>query len=41
MDVVIYRIAEPHRTKLTATTVSASGDVASGMEVFTAGYPLG
>lgn len=41
MDVVVYRIAEPHRTKLTATTAFAPGDVASGMEVFTVGYPLG
>jgi serine protease Do len=41
MDVVLYRIAEPHRAKLTATTAFASGDVASGMEVFTVGYPLG
>lgn len=41
MDIVIYRVAEPDRAKLTATTVFASGDVASGMEVFTVGYPLG
>src|SRR3972149_1338661 len=41
MDVVLYRIGEPHRAKLTATTAFASGDVASGMEVFTVGYPLG
>ena len=41
MDVVIYRIAEPHRRKLTAATTFASGEVASGMEIFTVGYPLG
>ena len=41
MDVVVYRIAEPHRAKLTATTAFAPGDVASGLEVFTVGYPLG
>jgi len=41
MDVVIYRVAEPHRSKLQAGTAFATGDVASGMEVFTVGYPLG
>ncbi|MBI3356426.1 MAG: serine protease [Nitrospirae bacterium] len=41
MDVVVYRIAEPHRAKLRATTAFASEDVVSGMEVFTIGYPLG
>ncbi len=41
MDIVIYRITEPHRAKLLATTAFASGDVASGMKVFTVGYPLG
>jgi serine protease Do len=41
MDVVIYRIAEPHRSKLQAGTSFATGDVAPGMEVFTVGYPLG
>jgi len=41
MDVVIYRVAEPHRSKLQAGTVFAAGDVAPGMEVFTVGYPLG
>ena len=41
MDVVIYRIAEPHRSKLQTGTSFAAGDVAPGMEVFTVGYPLG
>jgi serine protease Do len=41
MDVVIYRIAEPHRSKLQAGTSFATGDVAPGTEVFTVGYPLG
>ena len=41
MDVVIYRVAEPHRSKLQAGTVFAAGDAVPGMEVFTVGYPLG
>lgn len=41
MDVVIYRVAEPHRSKLQTGTAFATGDVAPGMEVFTVGYPLG
>jgi serine protease Do len=41
MDVVIYRVAEQHRSKLQAGTAFAAGDVAPGMEVFTVGYPLG
>ena len=41
MDVVLYRVAEPHRSKLQAGTAFAAGDVAPGMEVFTVGYPLG
>ncbi len=41
MDVVIYRVAEPHRSKLQAGTSFATGDVAPGMEVFTVGYPMG
>ncbi len=41
MDVVIYRVSEPHRSKLQTGTAFASGDVAPGMEVFTVGYPLG
>ena len=41
MDVVIYRVAEQHRSKLQAGTAFAAGDVAPGMEVFTFGYPLG
>lgn len=41
MDVVIYRIAEPHRSKLQAGTSFATGEAAPGMEVFTVGYPLG
>jgi serine protease Do len=41
MDVVIYRVADPHRSKLQAGTSFATGEVAPGMEVFTIGYPLG
>ena len=41
MDVVIYRIAEPHRSKLQTGTSFAAGDAVPGMEVFTVGYPLG
>jgi serine protease Do len=41
MDVVIYRIAEQHRSKLPAGTSFAAGDVSPGAEVFTVGYPLG
>lgn len=41
MDVVIYRVAEPHRSKLPGGTVFAASDVVPGMEVFTIGYPLG
>lgn len=41
MDVVIYRVSEPHRSKLLAETTFATGDVVPGMEVFTVGYPLG
>ena len=41
MDVVIYRVSEPHQSKLQAGTAFATGDVATGMEVFTVGYPLG
>lgn len=41
MDVVIYRVAEQHRSKLQAGTSFASEDVTPGMEVFTVGYPLG
>jgi serine protease Do len=41
MDVVIYRIAEPHRSKLIGGTVFAKGQVTPGLEVFTVGYPLG
>ena len=41
MDVVIYRVAEQHRSKLQAGTSFADGDVVPGMEVFTVGYPLG
>src|SRR6266849_7311248 len=32
MDVVIYRVAEQHRSKLQAGTAVAAGDVAPGME---------
>jgi serine protease Do len=41
MDVVIYHVAQQHRSKLQAGTSFATGDVAPGMEVFTVGYPLG
>lgn len=41
MDVVIYRVPEPHRSKLQAGTSFAVGDLSPGMEVFTVGYPLG
>lgn len=41
MDVVVYRIAEPHRSKLQAGTSFAATEVSPGMEVFTVGYPLG
>ena len=41
MDVVVYRVAEPHRSKLQTGTAFATGDVIPGTEVFTVGYPLG
>jgi serine protease Do len=41
MDIVIYRVAEQHRFKLPVGTSFATGEVASGIEVFTVGYPLG
>jgi serine protease Do len=41
MDVVIYRVSEPHRSKLRTDTAFAAGDASPGMEVFTVGYPLG
>jgi serine protease Do len=41
MDVVIYRVPEPHRSKLRTDTAFAAGDASPGMEVFTVGYPLG
>ena len=41
MDVVVYRVSEPHRSKLPGGTAFAGGDVAPGMEVFTVGYPMG
>ncbi|MGQ0667982.1 MAG: S1C family serine protease [Nitrospiraceae bacterium] len=41
MDVVIYRVADPHRAKLRAGTLFAAADVVPGLEVFTVGYPLG
>ena len=41
MDVVLYRVAEAHRSKLPGGTAFAAGDVAPGLEVFTVGYPLG
>jgi len=41
MDVVIYRVSEPHRSKLQAETMFATGEAYAGTEVFTVGYPLG
>lgn len=41
MDVVLYRVAEQHRSKLQAETSFASAEASPGMEVFTIGYPLG
>ena len=41
MDVVLYRVAESHRSKLPGGTAFATGDVTPGLEVFTVGYPLG
>ncbi|MCP9448008.1 MAG: S1C family serine protease [Nitrospira sp.] len=41
MDVVIYRVPEPHRSKLQAGTSFAVEDISLGTEVFTVGYPLG
>ncbi len=41
MDVVVYRVSEPHREKLLVGTSFATGETVPGMEVFTVGYPLG
>lgn len=41
MDIVVYRVAEPHRSTLQARTSFAAGEVSPGTEVFTVGYPLG
>lgn len=41
MDVVIYRVPEPHRSKLQTGTSFAVGETSFGTEVFTVGYPLG
>jgi serine protease Do len=41
MDVVVYRIAEPHRGKLRAAASFAAGEVQPGQQVFTVGYPMG
>lgn len=41
MDVVLYRVGEPHRSKLEAGTSFAASEASSGMEIFTVGYPLG
>lgn len=40
-DVVVYRVIEAHRAILQVGTSFATGEVSSGMEVFTVGYPLG
>ena len=41
MDVVLYRVTEPHRSKLAIGTGFAKAESAPGLEVFTVGYPLG
>ncbi|MBD0316545.1 MAG: serine protease [Nitrospiraceae bacterium] len=41
MDVVLYRVAEPHRPKLPTGTRFAKSESTPGLEVFTVGYPLG
>lgn len=41
MDVVLYRVVEPHRSKLPAGTSFAAAEASPGMDVFTVGYPLG
>jgi serine protease Do len=41
MDVVVYRVAEQHRSKFQAWTSFATAEASPGMEVFTVGYPLG
>lgn len=41
LDIVVYRVAERHRSKLPAGTSFATGEVVPGTEVFTVGYPLG
>lgn len=40
-DIVVYRVAEQHRSKLQAGTSFAAAEASPGMEVFTVGYPLG
>jgi S1-C subfamily serine protease len=40
-DVVLYRLQENHRAVLTDATPFAAGDMKSGDDVFTIGYPLG
>jgi serine protease Do len=40
-DIVVYRIAEQHRSKLQAGTSFAAAEALPGVEVFTVGYPLG
>lgn len=41
MDVVVYRLIEAHRSKLTTGTSFATEELLPGMDVFTVGYPLG
>jgi serine protease Do len=41
LDVVVYRIAEKHRSLMTATASFAAANVGPGTEVFTIGYPMG
>ena len=41
MDIVVYRVVEAHRKKLTAQTSFAAEDVRPGQDIFTVGYPMG
>lgn len=41
MDVVVYRVPEPHRGALTAAAPFVAQESVSGESVFTVGYPLG
>jgi serine protease Do len=41
MDIVVYRVPEAHRKKLTAQTSFAAENVEPGQDIFTIGYPMG